>query len=108
MNPTIDRLKLVFLGIFAVACVGIWAYQIIYVWPAKRCDAQSMWWDKATRICAQPIYVPSLTGRPAGMSREEWSTRQAALKNARDAEGYPAEPGTAFPEPVTAKAPPAK
>src|SRR5215217_4434009 len=107
MNPTIDRLKLVFLGIFAVMCAGLWAYQIFYVWPAKRCDADGMWWDRSTRICAQPIYVPSITGRPAGMSRKEWSEKQAIRQNERDAEGYPTEE-VAPPRPAPKAAPAAK
>ena len=105
MNPTIDRLKLIFLGVFAVMCAGLWAYQIFYVWPAKRCDADGMWWDRATRICAQPIYIPSLTGRPAGMSRKEWSEKQAARQNERDAEGYPVEDVAPSPKAAPAPAP---
>ena len=113
MNPTIDRLKLIFLGIFAVMCAAVWAYQIFYVWPAKRCDAESGWWDRGARICAQPLYVPSLTGRPAGVSRKDWSEQQAARQNAREAEGYPSREETtpaAQPAPAApvAKAPAAK
>ncbi|MBX3480616.1 MAG: hypothetical protein KF842_09455 [Caulobacter sp.] len=87
MNKTIDRLKLVFLGLFAVGVVAIWAYQILWVWPAKRCDRQQAWWDPATRTCATPLYIPDLTGRPAGMTREEWSKKQAARKLREDAYG---------------------
>ena len=76
MNPTIDRLKLVFLGVFAVACAAVWAYQIFYVWPAKRCEAGGQWWDRDRRVCAQPIYIPDITGRPAGTC-----ARRAASQN---------------------------
>lgn len=89
MNRTIDRLKIVFLIIFAVACAALWAYQLLYVLPAKKCDAQQMWWDASRRICAQPLYIPSITGRPEGMSRKEWSEKQAARQIEREAEGYP-------------------
>lgn len=91
MNPTINRLKIVFLIIFAIGCAALWAYQIFWVWPAKRCDENGAWWDPKTRICAQPIYIPEITGRPAGMSRKEWSEKQAARQVQRDAEGYPTE-----------------
>lgn len=104
MNPTINRLKIIFLGLFAVGVVGIWAYQIFYVWPAKRCDAQERWWDGKTLTCATPIYIPSLTGRPEGMSRKTWSERQAALKNQKDREGYPTEEA----QPVAPPAPAVK
>lgn len=90
MNPTIDRLKLIFLGIFAIGCAGVWAYQIFWAMPAKKCEANGQWWDGATRVCAQPLTISSITGRPAGMSRKEWSEKQAALAAQRESEGYPA------------------
>ncbi len=107
MNPTIDRLKLVFLGIFAVACAAVWAYQIFYVWPAKRCEEGGQWWDGDRRVCAQPIYIPDITGRPAGVSRKEWSEKKAAEENQRDHLGYPAAstPPAAAPAPAPATAP---
>jgi len=80
MNRTIDRLKLVFLGLFALGAVGVWAYQLMWVRPAKQCEAQQSWWDASTRTCATPIYIPDITGRPEGMSRREWSELQAARK----------------------------
>lgn len=109
MNPTINRLKLVFLGLFALGAAGIWAYQILYVIPAQKCDRQGGWWDRESRLCAAPIYIPSLTGRPAGVSRKDWSEQQAARQAQRDREGYPtgdeAAPKTA---PAPAKGPAAK
>jgi hypothetical protein len=80
MNRTINRLKIIFVVVFAVACVGVWAYQLLWVLPAKSCDKKGAWWDAQTRVCAAPIYIPSLTGRPEGMSRKEWSEKQAAKK----------------------------
>lgn len=91
MNRTIDRLKLVFLGVFAVACAGVWAYQVFYVWPAERCEASQAWWDPETRTCARPIYIPDITGRRPGETREQASLRRAAERAAverRAAGGY--------------------
>lgn len=105
MNRTIDRLKLVFLGIFAVGCAGIWAYQIFFVLPAKRCEAQGQWWDNATRVCARPIYIPDITGRPEGMSRKEWSEKKAAEKVQQEQEGFAAQRA---PAPAADEAPAAK
>ncbi|ATQ44324.1 hypothetical protein [Caulobacter mirabilis] len=105
MNRTIDRLKIVFLIIFAVACAALWAYQLLYVLPAKNCEAQKMWWDAGRRICAQPLYIPDITRRPAGMSRKEWSEKQAARQVEREAEGYPSPNG---PEKTEAPAAPAQ
>ena len=36
MNPTIDKLKLLFLGIFAILAIASWGYQVLWVWPARR------------------------------------------------------------------------
>lgn len=80
MIKTINRLKLLFLGLFAIGVVAIWAYQIFWVWPAKTCERQQRWWDPATRVCAIPIFIPDITGRPPGMSRKAWSEKQAARK----------------------------
>ena len=66
MNRLIDRLKLFFLGLFAISCVGVWAYQLLWVAPRKACEAHRNWWDPASRVCATPIYLPNLTGRPIG------------------------------------------
>jgi len=104
MNPTINRLKLVFLGLFALGAAGIWAYQILYVMPAQACDRREGWWDWRTRVCATPIYIPSLTGRPAGVSRRDWSEQQAARQAQRDREGYPTgDPSAAPKAPVPGK-----
>jgi uncharacterized membrane protein len=77
MNASINRLKIIFMGIFAVAVVAIWTYQLLWVWPSKDCAKAGGWWDGGQRVCATPIFIPSLTGRPAGMSREAWSRLQA-------------------------------
>jgi hypothetical protein len=66
MNRFIDRLKLFFVGVFAISCIAIWAYQLLWVAPYKRCEARGAWWDPATRVCATPIFLPQLTGRPLG------------------------------------------
>lgn len=99
MNPTIDRLKIVFLVLFAIGTLAIWGYQIFYVWPAQKCDDRAGWWDFKGRTCATPIYIPSITGRPEGMSRKAWSELQAARQGQRDREGYPTQ-DTAAPEPA--------
>jgi len=89
MNPTINRLKLIFLGLFALGCAGVWAYQILWVWPAQRCEDSGAWWDREHRVCATPIAITDITGRPKGVSRAEWSIRQATLMTQREREGGP-------------------
>ncbi|HEX6866214.1 MAG TPA: hypothetical protein VF122_05675 [Caulobacteraceae bacterium] len=78
MNPTINRLKLIFLAVFFIGAVAAWVYQVWWAIPQKQCEADGKWWDAGTRICAQPIYIPDITGRPEGMSRKEWSEQKAA------------------------------
>ena len=63
MNPTIERLKLIFLGIFAVANVGILVRQFGWAWPEQRCSEARKWWDSSERVCAQPVLISDITGR---------------------------------------------
>ena len=63
MNRTIDRLKLIFLGIFAVANVGILVWQLGWAWPEEKCTQARKWWDGSQRVCAQPILISDITGR---------------------------------------------
>jgi hypothetical protein len=67
MKPSaIPRTKMIFVGLFAVGCVVIWAVQVFYVWPRDRCEAHAGWWDPQSRICATPILISRITGRPNG------------------------------------------
>jgi hypothetical protein len=63
MNPTIERLKLIFLGIFAVANVGMLVWQVGWAWPEEKCTQARKWWDGSQRVCAQPILISDITGR---------------------------------------------
>ena len=94
MNVTLTRLKWIFLGLFAVACAAIWAYHLFWVWPGDRCEAAQRWWDGSTRTCAQPIYIPDITGRQPGESRQDAAMRVAAERAAteRVARGEPVAP----------------
>jgi hypothetical protein len=86
MNRLIDRLKLFFLGVFAISCIGVWAYQLLWAAPEKRCEGQGGWWDPRTRVCATPIYLPNLTGRPAGKLNPAQLEARAKAANAREAQ----------------------
>jgi hypothetical protein len=65
MDRYYTRLKLVFLALFALISAGLWAYNALYVWPAKACEAKSDWWDPKDRVCAVPMSLSTITGRPA-------------------------------------------
>ena len=63
MNPTIERLKLIFLGIFAVANIAILVWTFGWAMPKEKCDAAHKWWDYSQRVCAQPVLISDITGR---------------------------------------------
>lgn len=63
MNPTIERLKLAFLGVFALLCAGVLVWQLGWAIPQKKCEAAHKWWDHGQRVCAQPVLISDITGR---------------------------------------------
>ena len=63
MGSTITRIKLAFVGVFFVACAGVWAYQVFYVWPRDKCERGGGWFDPSSRHCGRVIYIPDVTGR---------------------------------------------
>lgn len=94
---TFRRLGALFLIVFAAATGGVLAFQHFWVSPGERCEAQGKWYDIETRICAQPISIAEITGRPIGVSRAEASAQKnrelvaierqlAERKAARDAD----------------------
>jgi len=67
------RLSILFFGVFAVLVGGAVAFQTFYVAPADACTNSGRWWYEEGRECVQPIYLPDITGRPAGVTRAEAS-----------------------------------
>ena len=67
------RLGVIYLALFAVATVGVLGFQRYWMGPEERCTAEGKWFDRKSRICAQPISIAEITGRPIGTSREEAS-----------------------------------
>ena len=86
MNRLIDRLKLFFLGVFAISCVAVWTYELFWVAPRKSCEAHGNWWDPFSRVCATPIYLPNLTGRPIGALSPAQLKARAQDASAREAQ----------------------
>jgi hypothetical protein len=94
---TMKRLSILFLSIFAVLLAGMFAYENMVVAPGNRCEEGGKWWDPETRICAQPISIAEITGRPnpgeraaasAAKNRELVAIEEslAAQRRARDAD----------------------
>ena len=68
-NRAIDKILLFFVGVFAVSCVGVAVYQVVWVMPEKHCEQRGWWWDPDTRICGIPVSVTAFTHRPIGSPR---------------------------------------
>ena len=94
---TMKRLSALFLGLFGVLVAGAFAYQSLWAEPGERCEARGQWWADEGRICAQPISIAEITGRPnpgeraaasAAKNRElvQIEDELAARKRARDAD----------------------
>ncbi|WP_293903491.1 hypothetical protein [Phenylobacterium sp.] len=77
MNPNIERLKLIFIALFAVAVVGVLVWQIGWIVPQKKCEGAHKWWDPSSRVCAQPVLISDITGKTI-----QDKTAEAAAKRA--------------------------
>jgi hypothetical protein len=93
---TIRRLSVLFFGIFGLMLIGVFVFQRYWMEPGERCEAEGKWYDIESRICAQPISIAEITGRPIGVTRAEASAEKNkelvgiedqlnAQKRARDA-----------------------
>ncbi len=65
-NRFLNRIELVFIALIGVTIVVVAAVQIVWLNPGKRCEAAGNWWDPATRICGEVVYLPNITHRPLG------------------------------------------
>ena len=63
MNPVLERLKLIFLAVFAVLTVVMLIWHFGWIWPRQACENAHKWWDGGERVCAQPVLVSDITGR---------------------------------------------
>jgi hypothetical protein len=64
MNPTVNRVMWLYLAAFFLLTAGVFVYQVVWAWPGQRCVAAHKWWDPYERVCATPIDLPRITGRP--------------------------------------------
>jgi hypothetical protein len=91
MNPTIERLKLIFLGIFAVANAGILVWTLGWTMPEQKCVEGHKWWDAQSRVCAQPVLTSDLTGRMI-VNQQARNEALRAIGRLPVAPGAPAKP----------------
>ena len=71
MHRTVTRIKLIFLAIFVVASIGVWAYHGLYAWPRDKCETGGGWYDPMSRQCGRVVYIPDITGRYVRNGQEE-------------------------------------
>ena len=64
MDKLINRLRIVFLVLFALGAGASWGYQLFWAKPRKECEAGGRWWSNRQRVCAYPIDITQITGRP--------------------------------------------
>ncbi len=94
---TMKRLSVLFLSIFAVLLAGMFAYENLVIAPGDRCEEGGKWWDPQGRVCAQPVSIAEITGRPNPGERAAASAEKnrelvaiedslAAQQKARDAD----------------------
>lgn len=63
MNPNIERLKVIFVGVFILLVVGVVVWQVGWIIPQQNCEKAHKWWDNGQRVCAQPVLISDITGR---------------------------------------------
>lgn len=68
MLRLLNRVQLAYLGLFIAACISVFAYQAIYVWPVQKCEAHGGWWSAKYHMCATPIPIWRFTGRLPGQA----------------------------------------
>ena len=89
MNPTIERLKIIFVGVFLVLNVVLAVWQFGWVLPRKNCEAAHKWWDGSERVCAQPVLISDITGRIIDNPKaKEEALRAIGRRNAQRSHGF--------------------
>ncbi len=63
MDRWITGAKWIVLLLFLLASAAEAAYDIYFVWPARRCESQGDWWDPRDRQCLTPLPIWQLTNR---------------------------------------------
>jgi hypothetical protein len=77
MNPTIERLKLIFLGVFLVINAALLVWQFGWAMPRDNCEKAHKWWDPGQRVCAQPVLISDITGRTIQDKQAEAAAKAA-------------------------------
>ena len=63
MNTNVERLMLIFLGVFVLSIGGVATYWFGWEVPKRQCESAHKWWDGGQRVCATPVLISDITGR---------------------------------------------
>jgi hypothetical protein len=66
MFRIMGRVQIAYVGLFLLACAGVFSYEAMFVWPVEKCESNGGWWSAKYRECATPIPVWRFTGRLPG------------------------------------------
>lgn len=64
MQQTLNRLRIIFLSVFALGVAATWTWQIGWAGPKAKCEAAHRWWSNEYRTCATPVSLSDFTGKP--------------------------------------------
>jgi hypothetical protein len=65
MKSAVPKTMLGFVALFAVLMAGVVVAQTLWWDPARACERKGAWWDNQTRVCATPVQLSTITGRPS-------------------------------------------
>jgi len=64
MDRTLNRLKILFVGLFLLSSAGVFGYHYLWVWPKERCEARGGAWAGKWLKCATIYPIETITRRP--------------------------------------------
>lgn len=70
---SMKRLGILFIGLFAIITTSTLTFQHFWMAGERKCAAEGQWYFAQEKRCVTPVYIPRITGRPAGVSRLEAS-----------------------------------
>jgi hypothetical protein len=91
MNRTFNRLKIIFVGLFLISCVGVFAYHSMWVWPKARCEARGGAWAGKWMKCGTIYSIETLTRRPLNVPPINGEARIAPAPAAAPTPAAPAK-----------------
>lgn len=70
---SMKRLGILFVSLFAIITTGTLTFQHFWMAGERKCAASGQWYFAEEKRCVTVLYIPRITGRPAGVSRQQAS-----------------------------------